>query len=94
MLTSSFLVHRSHVTVHPAMSTRQEMSKKCSTPSRLISLHAPSLALLANASGPSSKLCLFLLVLNHTVDDELEDGYPFVTDVVGCIRTSRREVAF
>ena len=37
---------------------------------------------------------LFLLVLNHTVDDELEDGYPFVTDVVGCIRTSRREVAF
>ena len=37
---------------------------------------------------------LFLLVLNHTVDDELEDGYPFVTNVVGCIRTSRREVAF
>ena len=37
---------------------------------------------------------LFLLELNHTIDDELEDGYPFVIDVVGCIRTSRREVAF
>jgi len=28
---------------------------------------------------------LFLLVLKHTVDDELEGGYPFVTDVGGRI---------
>ena len=37
---------------------------------------------------------LFLLELNHAVDDELEDGYLFVTDVVGCIRTSQWEAAF
>ena len=35
---------------------------------------------------------LFLLELNHSIDDELEDGYPFVTDVVDCVRTSRREI--
>ena len=35
---------------------------------------------------------LFLLELNHTVDDELEDDSLFVTDVVGCVRTSRWEI--
>ena len=81
-------VHHSYVTVHPELSTRQGLSGECSSPARPIALHAPSLALLTTTSG----LSLFLLELNHAIDDELEDGYSFVTDVVDCVRTSRREI--
>ena len=91
-----FFVHYSYGAAHPATSTRQAMSEKHGAPVGLMLLHAPSLVLQTTAIGPNRSIfkALFPLVLNHTVDDELEDGHSFVTDVGGCIATSRRMVAF
>ena len=85
---SPLLYHCSFSDVH---ASRNEQEVLYSIPSNIV---ARAITRVTDERERSIFKALFLLVLNHTVDDELEDGYPFVTNVVGCIRTSRREVAF
>jgi len=82
-----FLWYRSSSDVHASSNEREAWRSSAR------SVHVARAITRVTDDGERSVFkTLFLLVLKHTIDEELEDGYPFVTDVGGRIASSWREV--